>query len=1658
MDAMLNEDVKKDLNKEEEALAAMEHELPKYVVESFVCSGYDTLPVIAKMNNDTIGEIEQFITDEFREDARFAQGINSKCVFKFLPGHRHRITDFISAVKLRLAQEQTTLILKRKRECDKSSSWPTLKKHEGSDVHPEEELLSNGPDQKKAMESIRKQVVKWQRGMSSPKIKALEEVKDFEIKINLSRNNSKLCPYMVCKLCDHKFALGFKDKKVIISNWSRHIINCVEKRKESISKINNFFQVPKHAGKQISPDKPVLLNVDTSQGSSASALEDNVLLQSELNVAAKQGTVLVPPIASILEDNALQQPSFNTAINQSSSASAVEDSTHLQSQLNIPAKKGTILVPPSTSTQEDNTLLQSSFNIATNQGSSASATEDNAHAHPQSQLNVVAKQDTTSVPYSACAIQSKEKKALLSITTTTNGNQVFRLSPPASRKQEGEIMCKPKIDWSRSSRKYLSLLKAGSDPNQLKITSYFEDVDSVTDCIQSTPQLQEFLRMESTITGTYCSIDNFNSMLKRLILNAENNASRAHQGRRHDAIVKKFATSLFIFSGPLAYNFLQQNLPLSLPCLRSIQRSVSQEYTQTNEGEFRFDGLLNHITEYKAPKIVSIGEDATRIISKVQYDCNTNKMVGFVLPCDDLGLPLTDTFLAISFEQMEQCFTDSEIARNCFVYMAQPLAENVPAFCLACMGINNKHDNTLVMKRWSHIVSECAKRKIAVVSFGADGDSRELKAMLQSAHLSHGEGTVPDALNVNKLCVPKEWLSWFAIKDPNGIAYVQDTVHIAVKLKARLLNPSVDLVFGGYIAGSHHLHAIIESFGKDEHGMRIKDVNHKDRQNYDAVIHITSDSVQKILSAIPDAKGTLAYLRLIRCVIDSYLDKNLDITARIKKAWYAAFFVRYWRQWLLINPQYSLADNFISLNAYKCIELNAHSIILYAMIIRELFPSHKESFIPWLLGSQSCEKMFRAARSMSSTFSTIINFDMLGFLQRIHRLHIQYCLENEAQTSGIKYPHKESHKAKDGHHKCSVNSEAPTNKQILDAVNAAIEEARNNIDHLGMLELLKTNDYHKNPPMPDIFGSKSSGEDNNDNEDYDDEECDYDDTENTDNDQPVCNNSLVQSDPKMIADDIILMEGAGIINKELSENLKQLHNITFKRIKNSALPLFDAVEQISDKSKERKSEKGKHCYYVEVLAGDKSKPVYINKTTIVWLLQEGERVSADRLFRVRNKQPFSSCDVGYRDYNLQNEINPVVCKTISVSNICIFKFSPTNWKIGKIQNFSYFKEKTKTGRQYPKKTYNFDDNIKKPVGVMCSWYTMLESPAKFEVDEKSTVHEYVPMHSYLCTLTYKCFETQEDGLNFSSDSVTNVDLQKRNLATAKSLTLTPNTLSQIEKLILASTSNDPPVNQTGMPSCKPDRDAWVKHGGILLTKKEKHEILNKKELSDMHINAFQNLMKRSYPHISGLQNTLLQNTAMNCKLPRETSMVLQIIHIKTSPRSGHWAALQIFENDEVHLYDSAYTSAVGDSKETIAKLIHSEKDYIKINIMNVSKQRGTVDCGLYAIATIVGLAQGNSDNIIGNIFHQDEMRPHLIKILESGNVLPFPAAKKRRVQDKILQVELCQIYCSCRLPDTGSTMICCDHCDKWYHSSCVGMPVTSQEWYCDECHMHTTGD
>ena len=226
---------------------------------------------------------------------------------------------------------------------------------------------------------------------------------------------------------------------------------------------------------------------------------------------------------------------------------------------------------------------------------------------------------------------------------------------------------------------------------------------------------------------------NFGPLLKKLLLTAESNALKLPQQRRCEAITNKFSTSLFIFSCPIAYDFLHRNMPEAIPSLRTVQRVVAQEYHTLHEGVFRFDKLLSHLDSYNASKVITIGEDATRLVSRVEYDKEKDRLVGFVLPSDDKGIPLTDSIMAVSFHRkLLQSWEDCKL---CFcVYMAQSLCPDVPAFCLACMGTDNKFTADLILKQWKYIFLECNKRGISVVSFGADGDSRELSAMQNLPH------------------------------------------------------------------------------------------------------------------------------------------------------------------------------------------------------------------------------------------------------------------------------------------------------------------------------------------------------------------------------------------------------------------------------------------------------------------------------------------------------------------------------------------------------------------------------------------------------------------------------------------------------------------------------------------------------------------------------------------------------------------------------------------------------------------------------------------------------------------------------------------------------------------------------------------------------------
>ena len=86
------------------------------------------------------------------------------------------------------------------------------------------------------------------------------------------------------------------------------------------------------------------------------------------------------------------------------------------------------------------------------------------------------------------------------------------------------------------------------------------------------------------------------------------------------------------------------------------------------------------------------------------YDNKTDRIVGFVLPCNNAGLLLSDMFLAALFAVIKKMFATTELAKFEYAYVPQPVCLNVPAFCFACMGSNNQYTADDFFQRWSTFI------------------------------------------------------------------------------------------------------------------------------------------------------------------------------------------------------------------------------------------------------------------------------------------------------------------------------------------------------------------------------------------------------------------------------------------------------------------------------------------------------------------------------------------------------------------------------------------------------------------------------------------------------------------------------------------------------------------------------------------------------------------------------------------------------------------------------------------------------------------------------------------------------------------------------------------------------------------------------------------
>lgn len=111
----------------------------------------------------------------------------------------------------------------------------------------------------------------------------------------------------------------------------------------------------------------------------------------------------------------------------------------------------------------------------------------------------------------------------------------------------------------------------------------------------------------------------------------------------YDERIKKLSIYLFQIGGKLCYETIQANF--SLPSLTSVYRYMKSSASNIEEGQFRWKELEDYLKKHNVQD-VWLSEDATKITEKIQYNCKTNQLTGFVLPYDENGVPRQNIYQA----------------------------------------------------------------------------------------------------------------------------------------------------------------------------------------------------------------------------------------------------------------------------------------------------------------------------------------------------------------------------------------------------------------------------------------------------------------------------------------------------------------------------------------------------------------------------------------------------------------------------------------------------------------------------------------------------------------------------------------------------------------------------------------------------------------------------------------------------------------------------------------------------------------------------------------------------------------------------------------------------------------------------------------------------
>ncbi|CAM4835706.1 unnamed protein product [Rotaria magnacalcarata] len=444
--------------------------------------------------------------------------------------------------------------------------------------------------------------------------------------------------------------------------------------------------------------------------------------------------------------------------------------------------------------------------------------------------------------------------------------------------------------------------------------------------------------------------------------------------------------------------------------------------------------------------------------------------------------------------------------------------------------------------------------------------------------------------------IPKSW-DWFFMRNHQPIVFFQDSIHLCTKLRNRLLSSKATMLFGDKLISIGHILQLIGTSSKLNHNLVKSDVLPKDRQNFVSCEKISNEVVLNDLTSIPAFEATKIYLEIIRNIRYAFINKDTNYIDRIHYAWRSVFLIRFWYTWLSTKTKSAQKEKYKA--AMFSIEINSHTLVYLALlVIQHKLPTTCLN-VP-IFNSQTCESTFRSCRAMSGPFSSIVNFTVHQFLQRVKKLSFLNSIRCQANHSNANdsnnkflFPrhHKQS-RTIDSKQISSITSTSIvelTVEALENAILQAYSYASRLVCHVNMYEQHQILSLRKMSKLASFQLQKSRIVDyshlNQHDPDFDSDSDDSSDEE----DEDTTGNGIDKEDSTEDDDNYV------------SDHLFKVSSTTFQGMR-----VFDSINPTLAKS-----------YFIVNINGAKK---YLHKQTAAWLLStDKSTLSSDRLKRVMNK-------------------------------------------------------------------------------------------------------------------------------------------------------------------------------------------------------------------------------------------------------------------------------------------------------------------------------------------------------------------------------------------------------------------------------------------------------